>query len=41
MEEKKRNDLVCEPMLTNWVQNEMGKIRKTIKVDNNVFPFFH
>ncbi len=27
MEGKKRNELICELMLTNWVQNEIGKIK--------------
>jgi len=28
------------PILANWVQNDMGKIFKTIKVDDNNFNFF-
>jgi hypothetical protein len=27
MEGKKKDELVCEPMHTNWVQNQMGKIK--------------
>ncbi len=28
------------PMLVNWMQNEMGKTLKTIKVDHKKFSFF-